>query len=41
MKFKKETGSIVGFGDAKSITNDELLETECPIYSSSVRKSNY
>ena len=31
MKFKKETGSIVGFGDAKSITNDELLETECTI----------
>ena len=29
MKFKKETGSIVGFGNAKSITNDELLETEC------------
>ena len=31
MKFKKEKGSIVGFGDAKSITNDELLETECTI----------
>ena len=31
MKFKKETGSIVGFGNAKSITNDELLETECTI----------
>jgi glutamate dehydrogenase/leucine dehydrogenase len=31
MKFKIETGSIVGFGDAKSITNDELLETECTI----------
>ena len=31
MKFKTETGSIVGFGDAKSITNDELLETECTI----------
>ena len=31
MKFKRETGSIVGFGDAKSITNDELLEIECTI----------
>jgi glutamate dehydrogenase (NAD(P)+) len=31
MKFKTETGSIVGFGNAKSITNDELLETECTI----------
>jgi glutamate dehydrogenase/leucine dehydrogenase len=31
MEFKRETGSIVGFGDAKSITNDELLETECTI----------
>ncbi|HEX5892055.1 MAG TPA: Glu/Leu/Phe/Val dehydrogenase [Nitrososphaeraceae archaeon] len=31
MKFKRETGSIVGFEDAKSITNDELLETECTI----------
>lgn len=31
MKFKTETGSIVGFGDAKSITNDELLETECTL----------
>jgi glutamate dehydrogenase (NAD(P)+) len=31
MKFKRETGSIVGFEDAKPITNDELLETECTI----------
>ena len=31
MKFKRETGSIVGFEDAKSINNDELLETECTI----------
>jgi glutamate dehydrogenase/leucine dehydrogenase len=31
MKFKRDTGSIVGFEDAKSITNDELLETECTI----------
>jgi len=31
MKFKTETRSIVGFGDAKSITNDELLETECTL----------
>jgi glutamate dehydrogenase (NAD(P)+) len=31
MEFKRETGSIVGFGDAKSITNDELLKTECTI----------
>jgi len=31
MKFKTETGSVVGFGDAKSITNDELLETECTL----------
>jgi glutamate dehydrogenase/leucine dehydrogenase len=31
MKFKTETGSIVDFGDAKSITNEELLETECTI----------
>ena len=31
MEFKRETGSIVGFGDAKSITNDELLETECTL----------
>src|SRR5215204_2684297 len=31
MKFKRETGSIVGFEDAKSITNDALLETECTI----------
>jgi glutamate dehydrogenase/leucine dehydrogenase len=31
MKFKTETGSIVGFEDAKSITNEELLETECTI----------
>jgi len=31
MKFKTETGSIVGFEDAKSITNDELLETECTL----------
>ncbi len=31
MKFKTETGSIVGFRDAKSITNDELLETECTL----------
>jgi glutamate dehydrogenase (NAD(P)+) len=31
MKFKRETGSIVGFEGAKSITNDELLETECTI----------
>jgi glutamate dehydrogenase (NAD(P)+) len=31
MEFKRETGSIVGFGNAKSITNDELLETECTI----------
>ena len=31
MKFKTETGSIVGFGDAKSITNDELLATECTL----------
>ena len=31
MKFKTETGSIVDFGDAKSITNDELLGTECTL----------
>ncbi|MGH9999618.1 MAG: Glu/Leu/Phe/Val family dehydrogenase [Nitrososphaeraceae archaeon] len=31
MKFKSETGSVVGFGNAKSISNDELLETECTI----------
>lgn len=31
MKFKTETGSIVDFEDAKSITNEELLETECTI----------
>jgi glutamate dehydrogenase (NAD(P)+) len=31
MKFKKETGSVVGFKNAKSISNEELLETECTI----------
>ena len=31
MKFKKETGTVTGFENAKSISNDELLETECTI----------
>ncbi|MGE3858389.1 MAG: Glu/Leu/Phe/Val dehydrogenase [Nitrososphaeraceae archaeon] len=31
MKFKKETGSVTGFRDSKSISNEELLETECTI----------
>ena len=31
MKFKKETGTVAGFENAKSISNDELLETECTI----------
>jgi glutamate dehydrogenase/leucine dehydrogenase len=31
MKFKKENGTIAGFENAKSISNEELLETECTI----------
>lgn len=31
MKFKKETGSVTGFRDSKSISNEELLETDCTI----------
>jgi glutamate dehydrogenase/leucine dehydrogenase len=31
MKFKKETGTVAGFENAKSVSNDELLETECTI----------
>lgn len=31
MKFKKETGTVAGFENAKSISNEELLETECTI----------
>jgi len=30
-KHKEETGSVVGFPGAKSISNEELLETECTI----------
>lgn len=31
MKHKKETGSVVGFDGSRSISNEELLETECTI----------
>ena len=31
MKFKKETGTVAGFENAKSISNEELLDTECTI----------
>jgi glutamate dehydrogenase (NAD(P)+) len=31
MKFKKENGTVTGFENAKSISNEELLETECTI----------
>jgi len=31
MTFKKENGTIAGFENAKSISNEELLETECTI----------
>jgi glutamate dehydrogenase (NAD(P)+) len=31
MKYKKETGTVAGFENAKSISNEELLETECTI----------
>jgi glutamate dehydrogenase (NAD(P)+) len=31
MKFKKENGTVAGFENAKSISNEELLETECTI----------
>ncbi len=31
MKFKKETGTVAEFENAKSISNEELLETECTI----------
>jgi glutamate dehydrogenase (NAD(P)+) len=30
-KHKEKTGSVVGFSGAKSISNEELLETECTI----------
>ena len=30
-KHKEKTGSVVGFPGAKSITNEELLETECTV----------
>ena len=30
-KHKEKTGSVVGFSGAKSISNDELLETDCTI----------
>jgi glutamate dehydrogenase/leucine dehydrogenase len=30
-KHKERTGSVVGFAGAKSISNEELLETECTI----------
>src|SRR5918997_690799 len=30
-KFNKETGTVAGFENAKSISNEELLETECTI----------
>jgi len=31
MKHKKETGSVVGFDGSRSISNEELLQTECTI----------
>jgi len=31
MKYKKDTGSLSGFSNAKEITNKELLETECDL----------
>lgn len=31
MKHKNETGSVVGFDGSRSISNEELLETECTI----------
>ena len=31
MKYKKDTGSLSGFPNAKEITNKELLETECDL----------
>jgi glutamate dehydrogenase/leucine dehydrogenase len=31
MEFKKETGSVTGFRNSKSISNEELLETECTL----------
>ncbi|HET9774872.1 MAG TPA: Glu/Leu/Phe/Val dehydrogenase [Nitrososphaeraceae archaeon] len=31
MKHKKETGSVAGFDGSRSISNEELLETECTI----------
>jgi len=30
-KYKEKTGSVVGFPSAKSISNEELLETDCTI----------
>jgi len=30
-KHKEETGTVLGFGNSKQITNEELLETECDI----------
>jgi glutamate dehydrogenase (NAD(P)+) len=30
-KHKEKTGSVVGFSSAKSITNEDLLDTECTI----------
>jgi glutamate dehydrogenase/leucine dehydrogenase len=31
LKYKKKTGSVVGFDGSKKITNEELLELECDI----------
>lgn len=31
MKHKKETGSVAGFDGSRSISNEELLETECTV----------
>ena len=31
MKHKKDTGSVIGFDGSRSVSNEELLETECTI----------
>ncbi len=31
LRFKRETGSVVGYPDSEAITNEELLELECDV----------
>ncbi len=32
LRFKRETGSVVGYPDTETITNEELLELECDVF---------